>query len=654
LDEFNTNFLNLNYTHFDILEKMKKSLEDYVNITNIEKERIYSERQIFQDKNKLMYDKFNNKIFKKINNVNEKSIFLDGNYQNLTSISIKKSLKFNSEFESLISLVRNKPNISKDRNLDNLKFCFSLIEDSDKISAFNIQSKRMFIFKSIFPKNYEISKHLFGSKLIQIPNTNSAFITGGYQKPNYTLDFNDDNQSDFRKYISSKKSYYFNFDNINNNENYLLFIKILKKIIELEEKKFETEKNLTFFNQYKDVILNKDSRYTNINPTLLIDKFFANKSNNNLIYNSKKENKNSKLNEENEMKKTLNISELKYKSNSKERIKIRNEKIENNLFNNISNENRNHLDSSCCSNSGVYCQGKDENIIKDDFNMYINNIVNIELREMPQMNFSRWGHSSIIIDKKFLLCVSGYENKKCEFLDFSNILSTKGWKNISDLNIGRVDATLFYFNETYLFCFGGISLNMNISNSQKDKFYINTHCNIDKPFSINKNAKKNLLFYNVKKIERLKLNIMNLEKNIFFDSNKWEFLNIFENFEEKKNFNCLISQMGILKINSNNLLLIGGEQNFEFFKKNNQEKEINKHKINNLLLENIVYNLENSIRLLSIDNFGNVEFKLLDDKLKRNAKFNCNNNFLSFEFDDNNTMFYSLDKHSQICIIDLL
>ena len=254
------------------------------------------------------------------------------------------------------------------------------------------------------------------------------------------------------------------------------------------------------------------------------------------------------------------------------------------------------------------------------------------------MNYSRWGHSTILIEKKYLVCISGYENKKCEYLD----LVSKKWKNLPDINISRIDSTLFYFNEKFLYIFGGAADNINLLTKNKNSEL----------------GKKNNYFYNVKKIERLKLNSYTLEKNIFFEKN-WEFLNVFENLQENKSENYFYASMGIIKLNESNIILLGGDKNlnydnfiFNFFDKLENNINLQLLKGNNLNKELDYYSkYDNTIKLVCIDEDGELKHNILDGKLSRSVKFGNVNTFVDLMEEDN--MFVGFDSNNEICKIEI-
>jgi hypothetical protein len=230
---------------------------------------------------------------------------------------------------------------------------------------------------------------------------------------------------------------------------------------------------------------------------------------------------------------------------------------------------------------------------------------NINITELKQMNFSRWAHSLILVQDRFLFCISGYNNKKCEFLDIQN----NKWKNISDLNIWRMDPNLFIFNNSYIYVFGGFNDN--------NKF--------QKPF--------------VKKIEKLKI----FNKGVDFPSNinKWEFVNVFDDKGES-NVNFLIPSMGIISLSDNKLLLVGGDTSdySNFYEENSNrnnyninenfgENHINSNYSNSFNKNKNNLDYHDNIYIVRINYLGNCEISIHKQKLNKACCFTTAKNFIN-------------------------
>jgi len=103
----------------------------------------------------------------------------------------------------------------------------------------------------------------------------------------------------------------------------------------------------------------------------------------------------------------------------------------------------------------------------------------IKLIEMPNMIYSRYCHSNIIIHNRYLITISVFENKKCKYFDFSTNNKEKNLRCFPDLNIWRMELSLFFVNDAYLYCFGGTSTNININNPSHNSNLNNTKDNLN-------------------------------------------------------------------------------------------------------------------------------------------------------------------------------
>lgn len=250
---------------------------------------------------------------------------------------------------------------------------------------------------------------------------------------------------------------------------------------------------------------------------------------------------------------------------------------------------------------------------------------NINITELKQMNFSRWAHSLISVWDRFLFCVSGYNNKKCEYLEIKN----NKWKNAPDLNIWRMDPNLFVFNNSFIYVFGGFNDN--------NKF--------QKPF--------------VKKIEKLK--IFNKGVDIPSRVNKWEFVNVFDDRGES-NVNCLIPCMGIITLSDNKLLLVGGDTSDyssldeENSNRNNdanygENNNFNPNSSNSFNKANNKLEYHDNMFVVKINFLGNCEISACRQKLNKACCFTTAKSFI-YCFD----AFYCFDHALDLCAVgnDLL
>lgn len=259
----------------------------------------------------------------------------------------------------------------------------------------------------------------------------------------------------------------------------------------------------------------------------------------------------------------------------------------------------------------------------NEFENNNSNQTNIDVIELKPMNFSRWAHSLVLVENRFLFCVSGYNNKKCEYLDIYN----NKWKNISDINIWRMDCNLFIFNNLFIYVFGGFNDN--------NKF--------QKPF--------------IKKIERIK--IFNKGVDIPTKVNQWEFMNIFDNKGESSLLD-LIPCMGIISIAGNRLLLVGGDTSdySNFYDENSNRTYINNRNENyenhdiNINKSNSFYKINkleyhDRILMIKINFLGNCEISEHIQKLNKSCCFSTTKNFLNFK-----DSFYCFDHSLDVCEID--
>ena len=264
------------------------------------------------------------------------------------------------------------------------------------------------------------------------------------------------------------------------------------------------------------------------------------------------------------------------------------------------------------NNPSKKCYYLNSNIIDsfDNLNKPINII------ELKQMNFSSWGHSMILLENKFLFTISGYNKKKCEYLD----IQSDKWKNLSELNIWRMDCNLFLYNNSYIYAFGGFNDN--------NKF--------NKPF--------------VKKIEKLK--IFNRGIDVPTNVNKWEFVNL---FEEKGEYNIysLIPCMGMISLSDNKLLLFGGDtsdySNFNEEITTNRSNYQNGHLAENNSSFNKLNKVEyhNKIFLIKINILGNCEIEELSFKLYKPTCFTTAKQFILYE-----NCFMGFDQNLEVCEIE--
>ena len=136
------------------------------------------------------------------------------------------------------------------------------------------------------------------------------------------------------------------------------------------------------------------------------------------------------------------------------------------------------------------------------------------LVELCPMINGHSAHSIIYVQPKSIIAVSGSGTFKCESYD----IMTDKWTEISEINYQRQNATLFVYNEMYLFAFGGLYYD-EIAND----------------------------FVFVETVERFEID--------FDEKTKWE---IVPAMKTRNNVNISKSVMTAVPIHPNKILLVGG------------------------------------------------------------------------------------------------
>jgi hypothetical protein len=77
----------------------------------------------------------------------------------------------------------------------------------------------------------------------------------------------------------------------------------------------------------------------------------------------------------------------------------------------------------------------------------------LKVTEEAEMLYGHCAHSLLFVPPQYIYCASGVGTPKCERYD----LYSKTWNEIAELNFHRQNASLFYFNEQFLFAFGGLN-----------------------------------------------------------------------------------------------------------------------------------------------------------------------------------------------------
>ena len=229
------------------------------------------------------------------------------------------------------------------------------------------------------------------------------------------------------------------------------------------------------------------------------------------------------------------------------------------------------------------------------------------LTELKNMNYSHWGHSLSYIHQNYIIVISGYFTKKCEYYDIRKTT----WSNLSEINYWRMDSTIFLFDNKYVYVFGGWN-----------NFYKTSH------------DKRNNY---VDKIEKIK--ILNNDSSQICNNNKWEIL-IVSNQKEKLLLNEMRKcSMGIIAIAVDKFYLIGGDNsdyNAESFEDFNYSG-IGASKIK----------FHNSIMEVKINCIGGCEIEIKKFLLERPSSFSLNKNFQRLNKDE----YGCFNKTNQFCQI---
>jgi hypothetical protein len=140
-----------------------------------------------------------------------------------------------------------------------------------------------------------------------------------------------------------------------------------------------------------------------------------------------------------------------------------------------------------------------------------------KLQVEPDMIYGHSAHSLVFVPPHYIFCVSGSGLSKCEKYD----INVKTWTEVAELNYHRQNSSLFYFNEQYLYVFGGLSWD----DSVKDYVFVET-------------------------VERLDIGFGSVE-----ESQKWDLVNT---LKSKDNVIISKSVMTVVPLTSSKILLVGG------------------------------------------------------------------------------------------------
>lgn len=140
-----------------------------------------------------------------------------------------------------------------------------------------------------------------------------------------------------------------------------------------------------------------------------------------------------------------------------------------------------------------------------------------KVTEEQSMLYGHSAHSLLYVPPMHLYVVSGSATGKCERQD----LNTKIWEEIPELNFHRQNCSLFYYNEQYLYLFGGLCWD----DISADFIFVET-------------------------VERLDISYGPLDEN-----SKWE---IVPTLKTKDNVAINKSVMTVVPYSSSKILLVGG------------------------------------------------------------------------------------------------
>lgn len=138
--------------------------------------------------------------------------------------------------------------------------------------------------------------------------------------------------------------------------------------------------------------------------------------------------------------------------------------------------------------------------------------------EEAEMIHGHCAHSLLYVPPQYIYCVSGVGTAKCERYD----LYSKTWVEIAELNFHRQNTSLFYFNEQYLYAFGGLNWN----DDMREFSYIET-------------------------VERLDVGYFGQTNQI----EKWEQI---ATFKANENITIAKTVMTVIPLSSTKIILLGG------------------------------------------------------------------------------------------------
>jgi len=210
---------------------------------------------------------------------------------------------------------------------------------------------------------------------------------------------------------------------------------------------------------------------------------------------------------------------------------------------------------------------------------------NYELKPQTNMLFKHPFHS-LIGSKNLIFAISGFNSKKVEKFDLKNL----AWSELPELNEARSFPNCIFFENKYIYVFGGLIESLNKSNSYVERI------NLD-------NSHGNLAW------EKLE---------ICFSSNS----------EQENNTLSIPFYSGLIRTSKDKFLLLGGKQDKELF------SSLNVFFFN--LKEN-TFEENNELSLPSIDEFQGKNFLKFEEN--KYAQFSALNSNKIFIYDENENKF---------------
>ena len=224
------------------------------------------------------------------------------------------------------------------------------------------------------------------------------------------------------------------------------------------------------------------------------------------------------------------------------------------------------------------------------------------LHVLPDMINPHYSHTTISFQDAFILTLTGFQTKKFEYFDINN----NTWYSLPDINIWRIDATAFIYNNSYVYLFGGWN-----NLYKKDEFYV----------------------------DRIERYLLKFENNNYrrLANNKWDYVNIVTKNHTIMNPRHYLKKvnMGIIKLKDNKLLILGGEN----YDENKKMKFLN-------------IPIKESILEVKIDILGGLELVKVE-KLTKGCSFKNKKEFLSYPTSIFVDTFGNFTQEGEYCKIEI-